>query len=106
MAVTAGGNVDPQELQFRGGHDGVEPGIGTGEHVGQRLGHSIAGRDQSVDPTAMRCALADGMDRRVAGAAAIVDHDATACADLEAAAASQLVARPDAGCDNEDVDVE
>ena len=51
----------------------------------------------------MQRALADGEDVRVAGAAGVVDDDAAALADGEADVAGQLVARPDAGGEDDHV---
>ena len=44
--------------------------------------------------------------RRVAGAAAVVDDDAAALADRQAGVAGELVARADAGREDDHVDVE
>jgi hypothetical protein len=50
--------------------------------------------------------LADRPDPRVGGAAPLVDDDAAARADLQPGGAGQLVARPDAGGEHDDVDVQ
>src|SRR6185369_11138164 len=52
------------------------------------------------------CALADRVDRLVRGTAVSIDHDAAARRDFEPAGARQLVARPDARRDHDDIGFE
>lgn len=97
MRVAEGRHVHAEELEL-GGHVGAGelPGL-TGERGRRRLGHLVPGRDQAVHPAVRReRALADGEHGRVGGAALPVDHDAAACADLQAHVPGELVPRPDA----------
>ncbi|CAM5728355.1 hypothetical protein STENM223S_01660 [Streptomyces tendae] len=69
---------------------------------GGRLGLLVTGRDQPVDPAVGgQRALADREDVRVGdGAALLVDADAAALADREAAVPGQLVAGPHTGAEH------
>src|SRR5438067_1306624 len=70
------------------------------------LGHLVARADEAVDHAAGERALADAEDVGVARAELRIDHDPAAGANLEAGRARQLVARPDAGRDDDHVDDE
>src|SRR2546430_452435 len=70
------------------------------------LGHLVARADEAVDHAAGERALADAEDVGGARAELRIDHDPAARANLEAGRARQLVARPDAGRDDDHVDDE
>src|SRR5207244_1113453 len=95
--VTERGDVDAEQLQL-GGHVGAEELAGALEQcVDGDLGHRVAGGDQAVHPAAGSCALADRVDRGVAGAHLRVDQDAAALGDVDPGVAGELVTGPDAG---------
>ena len=68
--------------------------------------HLVPGGDEAVAAPLVRGALADGVDRGVLGAAALVDDDAAALADGQPGGARQLVARADAGREDQQIDVQ
>lgn len=128
LLVDAGAGVGPDDVQAAlGGPVGVAEGrhvhaeqlelggeVGSGELLlaaqqvlGGRLGHLVAGGDQPIDPAvAGEGALADGVDVRVRGAAAGVDRDAAALADVQSRVAGQLVAGADTGGEDDEAGVD
>ena len=90
-------HVHTQQLQL-GAEVGAGEAIFTAEEmVDGHLGHFIAGGDQTVDAVVPAGAFPDGIDIRIGGLAAIVDHDAAALGDRQPALGGQLIARADPG---------
>ncbi|MNV37162.1 hypothetical protein D3C71_1286710 [compost metagenome] len=66
----------------------------------------IAGSNQAEQAAVPRCAFADGVDVRVATQAGVVDHHATARADLQRALAGQRILRADTGGEHDQIGFE
>ena len=81
----------------------MEAGVAARQVGGDGLGHLVTRRHQAVDHAAVQRHLADGVDGRVGGLQQVVDRHAAALADVDAAGARQVVARADAGGDDNHV---
>src|SRR5699024_8387980 len=87
----------------------VAAGEGAGpaeDLVDGHLGHRVAGADEAPDAVLDAGHLTDGVDVRVRGAAAVVDDHPAPLANRQAGVAGEFVARPDAGGEDDDVDVD
>ncbi len=97
FVVAEAGDVHAHELQLGGQVGALEAGVAAGEVGGDDLSHLVARRHQAVDHAAVQGHFTDGVDGRVGGLQQVVDRHAAALADLNAAGARQIVARPNAG---------
>ena len=98
--------VDAHQLQLRAHVEAGEKVVAPAD-VGERgARHLVTGRDQAVAAPVVGRALADGVDGRVGGPAALVDRNAAADADRQFGRPRQLVAGADAGRKNHRVDVQ
>ena len=104
--VAKAGDVDAHQLELGRGVADLELRLAAHQPRRQDVGHRIARRDQPVHLVPDAGALTDGEDVVVGGAAAAVDHDAAARADLEPAVPGQLVPWPNAGREHHEVEVE
>ena len=103
VGIADAAHVHAQQFQL-GAHVGTgEAGLATAKVCGGGFGHLVTGRHQAVDAPAPQRALADGVDVGVGRAALVVDHDAAALADFKTAGPGQLVARPDAGREHDQI---
>nr|KGD10729.1 putative nitrite reductase (NAD(P)H), large subunit [Burkholderia pseudomallei] len=99
-------DVDAHQLELRAQVRAGERALAARELPRDDARHVVAGRDEA-EGLAVPCrALADRVDILIARAAALVDRDAAARADLEPACAGDLVARPDAGGEHDHVGIE
>ena len=73
---------------------------------GGDLRHFVAGRDEAVNHAAVKSDLADGKYIRIGSAQMVVHDDAAALTDHQAAGAGQIVARLDAGRDDDHLHVQ
>ncbi len=97
VRVAEARDLHPHELELGAHVEHAQAVILAGKRGHGGAGHLVAGTDQPVGASAVLRALADGEDVRVGGAAVLVDDDAAALAEGEAAVARQLVAGADAG---------
>ena len=105
-AVAEAGHVHAHQLEL-GGHVRALEGALLAEQVGGGdLGHLVAGRHQAVNHAAVKGDFADGVDVGVGGAQLVVHDDAAALADRQPAGAGQVVARLDAGRDDDHLHVQ
>ncbi|VFT73442.1 Uncharacterised protein [Klebsiella aerogenes] len=99
---TAVGIADPAHVHTQQLQLGAEVGAGEAvftaeEMVDGHLGHFITRGDEAIHAVVPAGAFPDGVDIRVGGLAAIVDHDAAALGDRQPALGGQLIARADPG---------
>ena len=106
FVIAEAGDVHAHQLQFGRQVGAGEAGVAAGQVGGDDFGHLVARRHQAVDHAAVQRHLADGVDGRVGGLQQVVDRHAAALADLDAAGARQVVARADAGGDDNHVHVQ
>src|SRR6185437_10253554 len=72
--------------------------------IGDRLSHRISRRDETVHAAVHSlCTLADRVDRRIVSPAQFVNPYAAALADRQAALAAELVAGPDTGREDDEI---
>ncbi len=103
MGVADAADVHAEQFQL-GAHVGAgEGGLPAAQAGRHHLGHLVARRHETKNAPAPQRALADGVDVGIGRAALVVDDDAAAFADLEPAGARQLVARPDAGREDDEI---
>ncbi len=95
--IAEAGHVHAEQLELGGRVRARERCRSADEAVSGDLGHLVARPDQPVYPTADRRALADRVHVIVGGTARLVDDDAAAFGDVQAAVARELVTRPHAG---------
>lgn len=100
-------DVHAEELelgaQVRAGED---RGLVAREAARDDLRHLVSGRDEAVDHAAVEGHLADDAHARIARSERVVHDDPTARADLEPGDARDLVARHDAGRDDDHLALE
>ena len=108
LRVTEARDVDAEHLELRGHVQlGGRHRRGPAEQpIRHHLGHGVAGGDQTVGAPFQRGDLADRPDRRIGGAAAVVDEDTAPLPDRQPGGPGQRVGRPDAGGEHDDVGVE
>lgn len=107
VGVAEGGHVHAEQLELGGEVGPGELLLPSQQIVGGGLGHLVTGGDQAVDPAVDgEGALADGVDVRVGGAAAGVDRDAAALADVQPRVTGQLVAGADPRGEDDEVGVD
>ena len=70
------------------------------------LGHFVTGSDQSINHAAMQGALADRVNVRIGCPQMIVDRDPAARADVDVDLFRQIIARANAGRDDDHLNVE
>ena len=102
MGVADGTHVYTQQFEL-GAHVGTgESSVSIAVQGGRQCaGHGIAGGHQAENLLLPKCALANGVHMWVRGGAVVVDHDAAALADLQAAGPGQGVLGPNA-CGEDD----
>src|SRR5471032_2896756 len=106
VRVADAGDVDTYQFQF-GAHVGTgEFGMLAQQVFGGDARHVVARRDEAEDLPVPQRAFADGVDVGVRGLALVVDGDAAARADRDAAFARQIIARADTGREDDHVGVE
>ncbi|MGF6967589.1 hypothetical protein OKW43_004617 [Paraburkholderia sp. WC7.3g] len=106
VRVADAGDVDAHQLEL-GAHVGArEFGRVAEQLFRDSARHLVAGRDEAEQLALPQRAFADRVDVRIAGAARVVDCDAAACAEFEAARAREIVARTDARGEHDHVGVE
>src|SRR5688572_27699516 len=107
MSIAEGGHVDAHQLQL-GAHVGTrERGLIATEQPGGADGsHAVARRDEAVELAVPDGAFADREDVGIGRHAVIVDDNAAALAYREAGLPCELIARPDAGGEDDEVSIE
>ncbi|RMS72185.1 hypothetical protein ALP62_05513 [Pseudomonas syringae pv. aceris] len=107
VRITDGADIHTQQLEL-GGHVGAEERVGIlfAQLCCHTAGHLIAGRDQAEHAAVPGCAFADGIDISVAGAAVLVDCDATAWAERQLTLTGQGVLRTNTCGEHDQVGLE
>ena len=103
MRIANTAYVHAQQLQL-GAHVCAGEGVFAAQDmIHGDLRHFVPGRDQAEYAVVPAGAFADGVNIRVGGLAGVVNHDPTALRDGQAALRCQLVARADAGGEDDEV---
>ncbi|KPW90939.1 Uncharacterized protein ALO75_05421 [Pseudomonas syringae pv. coryli] len=94
VRITDGADIHAQQFEL-GGHVGAEERVSIlfAQLRCHATGHLITGRNQTEHTAVPGCAFADGIDIGVAGAAMLVDCDATAWAERQFTLTGQGVLR-------------
>ncbi|ENO77080.1 cellobiohydrolase A [Thauera sp. 27] len=104
VGVADAGHIHAHQLELGAHVRTAEGGLGvTCQLAGGDARHLVARGHQAEGLVAPGRALADGEDRRIAGAAVVVDRDAATGADGQCVLARELVARTDAGGEHDHV---
>ena len=104
--VAEAGHVHAHQLQLGGQVAACEGAVAAEDPVRDDRGHLVARRHQAPQPSDRQGALADGVDGRVRGAARLVDDDPAPLAYCQPGGARQVVSRPDACGEHDQVDTE
>ena len=105
--VTEARRIDPYALEFGALRRGRVDRLGIAEQLlDHHLGHQVAGGHQTGAFVLVARAFADRPDVRVGGPAGRTDHDAATLADRQTGFTSNPVARPNAGGEDDHIDVE
>ena len=106
MGIADPAHIHAQQLQL-GAEVGAGEAVFTAEEVVDgHLGHFITRRDEAIHAVVPAGAFADGIDIRVGGLAAIVDHDAAALGNRQSALGGQFIARADPGREDDEIDLQ
>ena len=99
-------DVDAEQLELGGQVGTLERGVSAEEPVGDDLGHRVPGADEPPDPLGDAGHLADRVHVGGAREASLVGQDTAARVHREPRLPGELVARPHAGGEDDDVGVE